>query len=199
MTFHKKKDKVINKSIFKQSIFIQSLSKKLKEVDDPDPDVITHNSYEYHSVTLKHFGIVPKLTFKPYGKSTQIKAEIMRSTNLDDESRQQEINEIRKEYGLKTARDTEIRILARLFESYWNNYWRSIKTALGRIEQAQKLFITKPNQTLSEPMKILMGDKAISIDKADKIGNKDDENKKDNENMTKIEKKTYAEELMEVD
>jgi len=188
MAFHKKKDKVINKSIFKQSIFIQSLSKKLKEMDDPDPDVITHNNYEYHSVTLKHFGIVPKITFTPYGKSTQIKAEIMRSTNLYDESRQQEINEIRKKYGLKTARDTETRILARLFESYWNNYWRSIKTALKRIEQAQKLFITQSNseknETISKPMRILMGNVA--------------DIKETKEEEEKQEKKSYADELMEV-
>lgn len=109
----------------------------------------------------------------------------MRSTNLYDESRQQEINEIRKKYGLKTARDTETRILARLFESYWNNYWRSIKTALKRIEQAQKLFITKPSQTFSEPMKILIGNVA--------------DIKEAKEEEEKQEKKSYADELIEVD
>jgi hypothetical protein len=74
----------------------------------------------------------------------------MRKADLYDESRKKEIGEIRKKYSLKQARDTEIRILARSFESYWNNYWRSIKTALRRIEQAQKLFITQSDPTKAE-------------------------------------------------
>lgn len=113
----------------------------------------------------------------------------MRQSNLYDESRQQEIDEIRKKYSLKQARDTENRILARLFESYWNNYWRSIKTALARIEQAQKLFITNKSkgETISEPMRILMGGVVPNVE-AKVVPN---ENNK--------EKKSYADELMEVE
>jgi len=171
-----------SKCTLKQHRFLEALTNRLKEIDDPNAEIITHDSYEYHSVTLKHFGIIPKLTFKPYGKSTQRKAEIMRKANLNDESRQKEITQIRAKFGLKTARDTENRILARLFESYWNNYWRSIRTALKRIEQAQKLFITDKtkNMTISEPMQIMMGDRAqITQERKDK--------------------KSYAKELFEVD
>lgn len=118
----------------------------------------------------------------------------MRTGNLYDESRQQEIDEIRKKYSLKQARDTETRILARLFESYWNNYWRSIKTALSRIEQAQKLFITNKSkgETISEPMRILMGN-VVPNARGNVVPN--DTNRKEN----KQEKKSYADELMEVD
>ena len=176
----------VSKCALKQHRFLEALTNRLKEIDNPDPDIITHGSYEYRELNLKGTGIIPKITFTPYGKSTRIKGEIMRSANLNNAPRKREIDEIRKKFGLKQARDTETRILARLFESYWNNYWRSIKTALGRIEQAQKLFITKPNQTLSEPMKILMGNKAeIMQEKEDKKERK--------------EKKSYAEELMEID
>jgi len=177
-----------SKCALKQHRFLEALTNRLKEIDDPNADIIIHDSYKYHSVTLKHFGIIPKITFAPYGKSTQIKAEIMRTANLYDEPRQQEIAQIREKYSLKKARETETRILARLFESYWNNYWRSIKTALKRIEQAQKLFITQSNseknETISKPMRILMGNVA--------------DIKETKEEEEKQEKKSYADELMEV-
>ena len=156
-------------------------------MDDPDTDIITHDSYEYHETNRKGIGTIPKITFKPYGKSTQIKAEIMRKANLDDQSRQKEIAEIRTKLGLTTAKDTETRILARLFESYWNNYWRSIRRSLDRIEEAQKLFITNPegNETISKPMRIMMGNKAV-------VGNEIKEEKD-------MKSKSYMDELMELD
>ena len=171
----------------KQALFLQFLTEQLKDMDDPDADIITHDSYEYHETNLKGIGTIPKITFKPYGKSTQIKAEIMRKANLDDQSRQKEIAEIRTKLGLTTARDTEARILARLFESYWNNYWRKVRTALNRIEEAQKFFITNPegNETISRPMKIMMGNKAV-------VGNETKEEKD-------MKSKSYMDELMELD
>jgi hypothetical protein len=151
--------------------------------------VITHDSYEYHQTNLKGIGLIPKITFTPYGKSTQIKAQIIRKSNLNNKSRKVEIDQIRAKFGLKTARDTETRILARLFESYWNNYWRSIKTALNRIEQAQKFFITDPtkSETISKPMQILMGNVVDVMP-----------NDKRNENEQK-KSKFYMDELMEVE
>ena len=178
----------------KQSLFLTALHKKLQEIDNPDPDIITHDSYQYHEINLKSMGIIPKITFKPYGKSTQIKAEIMHQANLYDESRQREIDEIRKKFGLKTARDTETRILSRLFESYWNGYWRSIKTALTRIEQAQKLFITntEKGETISKPMRILMGN-VVPNNRGKVVPNEENQDEKN------IQKKSYTDELMEVD
>ena len=171
----------------KQALFLKSLTNQLKDMDDPNPDIITYDSYEYHETNLKGIGTIPKITFKPYGKSTQIKAEIMRKANLDNQSKQKEIAEIRTKFGLTTARDTETRILARLFESYWSNYWRGIRTALNRIEQAQKLFITNTegNETISKPMRIMMGNKAV-------VGNETKEEKN-------MKSKSYMDELMELD
>ena len=175
----------------KQHRFLEALTNHLREIDNPDPDIITHDRYEYRELNLKGIGTIPKITFKPYGCSTRIKAEIMRTASLSNESRQTEIAQIRAKFGLKTARDTESRILARLFESYWNNYWRSIKTALARIEQAQKLFITTSDkgETISEPMKILMGNKAL-------VPNEEKENNQDEKNK---QMKSYMDELMEVE
>lgn len=140
----------------KQYRFIEAVYKKLREMDNLEPEIITHDSYEWHKMTLKGFGTIPKLTFGPYGKGTKIKAEIMRSANLLDESRHKEIEGLRRKFNFQKARDHEDRILARLFESYWNSYWKGVIRALYRIEQAQKLFI-KPNETISEPIQILMG------------------------------------------
>lgn len=139
----------------KQRSFLEAICAKLREMDDQDPEIITHDSYDWHAANLKGFGTIPKITFTPYGKSTKIKAKIMRSAGLADESRQKETDEIRRKLGFQKARDNEDRILARLFESYWNRYWKTLIRALLRIEQAQKLFI-KTNETISEPMQILM-------------------------------------------
>ena len=173
----------------KQHRFLEALTNHLREIDNPNPDIITHDRYEYRELNLKGIGIIPKITFTPYGRSTRIKGKIMRTANLSNESRQKEIAQIRAKFGLKTARDTESRILARLFESYWNNYWRSIRTALARIEQAQKLFITTSNkgETISEPMKILMGNTVLSTEEKEKP------------NQNKKENKSYRDELMEVE
>ena len=177
--------------ISKQSLFLFALRSRLVELDDPDPEVITHDNYKYHETTLKGIGTIPKITFNPFGKSSQTKAQIIRHANLDNKSRQTEIVQIRAKFGLKTARDTENRILARLFESYWNGYWRSVKTALSRIEQAQKLFITQSKsekgETISEPMKILMGNVVLSTEEKEKP------------NQNRKEKKSYRDELMEVE
>ena len=173
----------------KQELFLIAFRNKLKEIDDPNPDIITHDSYEYIKKNLRGIGIIPKITFKPYGQGIRIKGEIMRSANIYDKDIEREIDEIREKYGPKKTKDKENRILARRFESYWNNYWRGIRTALNRIEQAQKLFITDrtKNMTISEPMQIMMGTKAG-------VPNTEKQN---NENIK--EKKSYMDELMEVD
>lgn len=179
----------------KQALFLQSLTNQLKDMDDLDPDIITHDSYEYHEANLKGIGTIPKITFKPYGKSIQIKANIIRKANIKNPTVEKEIEEIRKKHGIKTPRETENRILSRLFESYWNNYWRSIRRSLNRIEQAQKLFITNQdpndNETISRPMHILVGNTAIVPNKE----NQDEKNKQSNSKKSK----SYMDELMEVE
>ena len=175
-------------TITKQSLFLIALRNKLKAIDDPNPDIITHDSYEYRKINLRGIGIIPKITFKPYGQGIRIKGEIMRSANIYDKDIEREIDEIREKYGPKKTKDKENRILARRFESYWNNYWRGIRTALNRIEQAQKIFITTSNpqnkDQISEPMRIMMGTKAV-------VPNKEEGNKQEN--------RSYMDEHMELE
>jgi hypothetical protein len=143
--------------------FLTAIAECIRAIDDPEPEVIRHISYTWRTQNIKGFGIIPKLTFTPYGQSTKIKADIMRSAGLQDQHRQKEIDEIRERYSPKKAKDHEDRILARLFESYWNSYWQTIFRALRRIEQAQRIF-AKPTETISKPMRILLGKRAINSD-----------------------------------
>ena len=141
--------------------FLAAIAERLRAIDDPEPDVIRHISYTWRTQNIKGFGTIPKLTFTPYGQSTKIKANIMRSAGLQDQDRQKEIDEIRDKYSPKKAKDHEDRILARLFESYWNSYWQTVIRALKRIEQAQRTF-AKSSETISEPMRILLGKRLIN-------------------------------------
>jgi hypothetical protein len=147
----------------KQTRFLAAIAERLRAIEDTDSDVITHRGYQWKPQNIKCFGTIPKLTFAPYGQSVKIKADIMRSAGLEDKDRQKEIDEIRAKFSPKQARDNENRILARLFESYWNSYWQTIFRALRRIEQAQRIF-AKPTETISKPMRILLGKRAINGD-----------------------------------
>jgi len=144
-----------------QTRFLAAIAKCLSAIDDPEPEVIRHISYAWRTQNIKGFGTIPKLTFYPYGQSTKIKADIMRSAGLQDQARQKEMDEIREKYNPKKSKDHEDRILARLFESYWNSYWQAVIRALQRIERAQTTF-AKPSETISEPMRILLGKRLIN-------------------------------------
>ena len=179
----------------KQEHFLIALRNKLKEMEDPNPDIITHDSYTYHETTLAEYAKMPKIRFHPYGKSKIIKAEIMRTSNIYDEKTEKRIDEIKEKYKSTTTfpspkqlKEQEDTILANRFDSYWNNYWRSIRTALNRINQAQKIFITTSNpenkDQISEPMRIMMGTKAV-------VPNKEEKNKQEN--------RSYMDELMELE
>jgi len=181
--------------IYKQKLFLVSLRDKLIEFDDPNPSIITHDSYEYIVKNISGIGRIPAIRFFPYGRTVKIKADIMRSANIHDHKLEKEIDEIRAKYTPKVAKDKESRILARRFESYWNSYWRGVRTAINRIEQAQKLFITSKSETISKPMQILMGNKLNMIHKNNQT-NQDNQTNQNNQNQ---KTKSYADELMEVD
>ena len=178
--------------ITKQSLFLSSLNRKLVEFDDPNPDIITHESYEYRETTLSTFGKIPQITFKPYGRNRQIKAEIMKSSGIYDPAVEKEIAKIRVKYNPKQANIKEATIQEKRFDSYWNAYWKSNRRSLKRINQANKLFITNqsPNskEQISKPMQILMGIKSIE---------KTEEQKQ--ESKSKDKSKSYMDELMEVE
>ena len=168
--------------INKQSLFLSALRKKLVELDDPDPDIITHESYTYTETTRSGFGKIPKITFKPYGKNRKIKADIMRSSGIYDPAVEKEIAKIRQKYNPIQANQKEDIILEKRFDSFWNAYWKSIRRSLNRIEQAQKLFITSGDEQISIPFQILG-----VTPKAKK------------EEINKKKSKNYMDELMEVE
>ena len=128
----------------RQTKFLQVIREKIRQISDPDPDIITHESYEFCIKNTKHFGKIPKLRFKP--KSSQIKAEIVQKAGLVDENREAEIAEIRGKYGVQKARNG----LAMLFESEWNNIMVKLKKSVFVAGYINQLFATE-HQTLSEP------------------------------------------------
>ncbi|MFC1828039.1 hypothetical protein ACFL0O_00320 [Thermodesulfobacteriota bacterium] len=149
----------------RQHRFLETLTAKLREIDDPDPDIITNEGYRYSLTYLKRYKCkLPKITFTPYGHDTKIKAKIMWNAKLGiDESLDQKLQKIRQKQGLKAGQDKEERILARRFKWYWDQYWYPIAKALTILQDPQQRF-TKPDQTVAEPIRLLMGDK-IPINK----------------------------------
>jgi len=144
----------------RQQRFMEALTAKIQELDDPEPDIITNEGYKYDvSDTKKDKRQLPKIIFKPYGKDSKIKAEIMRSAELGDiADLEQKKAEWKKKTGHKVAQDKEDYILARRFNSYWIKYWAPIAKAIEILQDPQQRF-TKPDQTVAEPIRLLMRDK----------------------------------------
>jgi len=51
----------------RQLHLLQAVHEKIKAINDPDPDVITHEIYEFTTSATKDFGKIPKITFRPSG------------------------------------------------------------------------------------------------------------------------------------
>jgi len=132
----------------RQIRLLEAIRKKICQINDPDPEIITHESYEFACVTTKRFGKIPKIRFRP--NSGQIKADIAREAGLLDETRKAKLNEIRKEYGIAKARNTD----AMLFETEWDNIMFKSKKATYTAAYINQLFATD-NQTLSELSKAM--------------------------------------------
>ena len=122
----------------RQLKFIESIQNKIREINDLDKPYISHESYSFQIKQTKQFGEIPKIVFKPHG--TQIKAEIIRKAGLANESKDKEINQIRTKMGFTIPRDKEHRILARLFESEWNNIMFKTKKATFSMALINSLF-----------------------------------------------------------
>jgi hypothetical protein len=141
----------------KQKRFLDELQKKLLELDDPDPEIITYESYSYSlRYVARHCTWLPKITFTPYGKDTKIKAEIMRKASLGtNAARERELMKLREKYGFNKGREAEDRILARKFNAYWDRYWSRKAKALDELEDPQKRFV-KGDDTIAEPIRLIM-------------------------------------------
>ena len=99
----------------RQLRLLEAIQEKILEINDPEPEIITHGSYEWYTEQTRQFGKIPKIRFYP--NSCLAKAEIIEKAGLVDESRQQEIAQLRENIGIKRPRDKISRIRARLFES----------------------------------------------------------------------------------
>lgn len=162
----------------RQIRLLGAIQEKICEINDPDPEIITNDSYEWFTEQTKQFGKIPKIRFYP--NSCLTKAEIVQKADLIDESRHQEIVQVRQKIGIKRPRDKESRIRARLFESEWNNIMLKAKKATFTVALINQLFCSI-GQTISEPIEhlqsIVMDEYSPQI-KAKRNDINDKENKK---------------------
>ena len=132
----------------RQIRLLKAVHDKIRQMDDPDPEIIRNETYEWHIQLTKQFGKIPKIRLKP--NSGQIKADLIRCAGLDNESDKEEISQIRRKYGITMARNRE----ARLFEAEWNNIMFKIKKGVFTVGFLNQLFAFN-NQPLAEPIKQL--------------------------------------------
>ena len=184
----------------RQIRLLEAIRERICEINDPDPEVITHETYEWFTEQTKQFGSIPKIRFYPHSCLT--KAEIIKKAGLVNESRQQEIAQLRENMEIKRPRDKISRINARLFESEWNNIMLKAKKATFTVALINQLFCAA-EQTISEPIEhlqnIVMDEYSPQINaKRDDIdGKKKERSGSETQENTGI--KPYDEELGEVE
>ncbi|MFC1863908.1 hypothetical protein ACFL1Z_08160 [Thermodesulfobacteriota bacterium] len=132
----------------RQTQLLEGIREKIRQINDPDPEIITHESYDWSIEATKQFGRIPKLRFHP--KSCQIKAELIEKAGMVNEARQEQISQIREKYGIRKARNGK----ANLFESEWNNIMLKVKKATFTLALVNLLF-SKENETVSVPVALL--------------------------------------------
>ena len=184
----------------RQTRLLKAIREKICEINEPDPEIITHESYEWCTEQTKQFGKIPKIRFYP--NSCLTKAEIIEKAGLIDESRQQEIAQLRENMGIKRPRDKISRINARLFESEWNNIMLKAKKATFTVALINQLFCSM-DQTISEPIEhlqnIVMDEYSPQIKtKRNDINGKEEE-KSGSETQENTGIKPYDEELSQLE
>jgi len=157
----------------RQLRLLEAIREKIRQINDPDPEVIRHESYEFRIELTKQFGKIPKIRFKPNG--CHIKAELVEKAGLIDESQDEKKAEIRKKFGIREARNSR----ANLFESEWNNIMLKVKKATFVASFINQLFATD-QQTIAEPIgliqQIVMDEYAqIRVKREPIIGNESSE------------------------
>jgi len=183
----------------RQTRLLEAIRERICEISDPDPEIITHESYEWYTEQTKQFGKIPKIRFYP--NSCLAKAEIIEKGGLINESRQQEIAQLRQNIGIKKPRDKESRIIARLFESEWNNIMLKAKKATFTVALINQLFCSI-DQTISEPIRHLQN--IVMEEYSPQIKNKRNNIKEKEKEKSGSEKyqnknfKSYDEELREI-
>jgi hypothetical protein len=136
----------------RQLRLLEAICEKIREIKDPNPEIITDESYEWTTQQTRQFGKIPKIRFYP--NSCLTKSEIIEKAGLLNQSNEKEITQLRQQMGIKTPRDKNSRIKARLFESEWNNIMHKAKKATYTVAEINQLFCPI-YQTISDPMKYL--------------------------------------------
>ncbi len=180
-----------NKNPFtpRQLRLLEAIRDKIKEINDPNPDVIRHDRYKFFTVQTKKYGKLVKVKFPP--RSTQIKAEITEKAGLYTKERREKLAEIRKERGIKTARNTD----AMLFEEEWNAIAFKLKKAMYTTGLINFMFATG-QEPLADPCRLMQG---IIMTEYPNITAKQDPIPTDEDQAQKKKGKSYEEELMEVE
>ena len=148
------------KTTTRQQPFLETLTAKLRKINDPDPDIITNIGYRWSLRYIKRYDRkLPKLTFTPYGSDSKIKAGIMRSAGQGDiQDLKRKKAEWQEKSGFKVAQDKEDYILARRFNRKLAQYFRPIAESLSILVDPQARFTGK-DQAVAEPIRLLMGEK----------------------------------------
>ena len=184
----------------KQTRLLEAIQKKISEINDSDPEIITHETYEWFTQQTKQFGQIPKIRFYP--NSCLTKAEILEKAGLINESRQQEIAQLRQNIGIKKPRDKISRIRARCFESEWNNIMLKAKKATFTVALINQLFCSN-DQTISEPIehlqRIVMDEYSPQIKTEREDLNGTEKEKRRSETQENTGNKPYDEELAEIE
>jgi hypothetical protein len=132
----------------RQLRLLEAVREKIRQINDPEPEIIIDESYTWFSEQTKQFGQIPKIRFRP--NSGQTKAELVRQAGLVDETREERLIDLRQKYGIGEVRNRE----ARLFESEWNNIMLKLKKATFAVALTNQFFATS-QQTLADPIGLL--------------------------------------------
>lgn len=141
-----------NKNPFtdRQLRLLDSIRQKILEIEDPNPDVIRHDRYEFYTTVTKRYGKIVKIRFMPLSRSTAIKAELAGRAKLFNKTKREQLEKIRKKYSIKAARNTD----AMLFEEEWNNLMIRLKRYIYFSGIFNQYFTTGKEQ-LARPIKLI--------------------------------------------
>lgn len=139
----------------RQNKLLNAFSKKIREIEDPDPPILTNQFCEWTEVTLKEIGTIPKPVLKPFPQ--QIKAEIMRAAGLDhmvsDKGKEKRRNNrekvgFRQQYKLR-----DVSRLAQNFDKVWQEIAVKLKSWFLGPAIVNHLFM-KPDEQIAEPIQM---------------------------------------------
>jgi len=141
----------------RQIYLLQAIREKIRQINDPDSEVIRHDSYKWYVENLAGFGKIPKITFKP--NSQYIKSEIMIEAGLTEsisEDRKHKRASARTQHNVISKPKNDKQRLADLFDKEWNNIALKLKKAAFTAAFINQLFATL-HQQISVPIQLLQG------------------------------------------